>query len=77
MIQKSVFLIVENLIMNEYQKRIKKYINKVTSWKFRFFLMFKLPLAYISGLKIKQISEKEAIITVPFSFWTENPFNSI
>ena len=63
--------------MSREQKRIKQYISKVTSWKFSFFLMFKLPLAYIARLKIKQISNKEATVTVPFSFWNKNPFNSI
>ena len=48
--------------MSREQKRIKQYISKVTSWKFSFFLMFKLPLAYIARLRIKQISNKEATI---------------
>ena len=63
--------------MNLEKQRIKKYITKVTSWKFRFFLLFKLPLAFIARLKIKHISKKEATVTVPFSFWNKNPFNSI
>ena len=63
--------------MKEEQIRINKFINKITSWKFRFFLIFRLPLAYIAGLKIQKISQSKAIVSVPFSFWNKNPFNSI
>ena len=63
--------------MSSEKKRIKKYISQVTSWKFKFFLLFKLPLGFIARLKIKEISESEAIATVPFSFCNKNPFNSI
>ena len=63
--------------MNIEKRRIDKYINKVTGWRFKLFLFFKLPLAFIAGLKIKHISQKEAFVTVPFSFWNKNPFNSI
>ena len=63
--------------MNLEKQRINKYINKVKGWRFRFFLLLKLPLAFIARLKIKNISEKQATVTVPFSFWNKNPFNSI
>jgi len=63
--------------MTKEKKRINKFIISITSWKFRFFLIFKLPLAYIAGLKIQKISSRKAIVSVPFSFWNKNPFNSI
>ena len=63
--------------MSLEKQRINKYINKVKGWKFRFFLLLNLPLAFIARLKIKDISEKQATVTVPFSFWNKNPFNSI
>ena len=63
--------------MTKENKRINKFILSITSWKFRFFLIFKLPLAYIAGLKIQKISPRKAIVSVPFSFWNKNPFNSM
>ncbi len=58
-------------------KRVEKFIKKVKGWKFRVFLCLKLPMAFIAGLKIKELSFNKAIVTTPFSFWNKNPFKSI
>ena len=58
-------------------KRIKVFINKIKSWKFSFFLISKLPLAYFAGLKIKEIDSQKAIVTAPYNFLNKNPFKSI
>ncbi len=63
--------------MDIESKRIKKFIKKVKGWKFLVFLFFKLPMAFIAGLRIKEISFEKAIVTTPFSFWNKNPFKSI
>lgn len=57
--------------------KIKKFIKKIKGWRFIIFLIFKLPLAFIAGLRVKKISFEESIVTAPFSFWNKNPFNSI
>ena len=57
--------------------RIKKFIKKIKGWRFLLFLFLKLPLAFIAGLRIKEITFEKAIVTVPFSFWNKNPFKSI
>ena len=58
-------------------RRIKLFINKIKSWKFSFFLISKLPLAYFAGLKIKEIDSQKAIVTAPYNFLNKNPFKSI
>tara|TARA_B100000900_G_scaffold188083_1_gene159353 strand:+ start:967 stop:1467 length:501 start_codon:yes stop_codon:yes gene_type:complete len=58
-------------------KRQNKFIKKVTSWKFLFFLLYYLPMALLAGLKIKKLSNDIAEVTVPFKFLNKNPFNSI
>ena len=63
--------------MDIESKRIKKFIKKVKGWKFIGFLFLKLPMAFIAGLRIKDISFEQAIVTTPFSFWNKNPFKSI
>ncbi len=63
--------------MDIESKRIKKFIKKVKGWKFIVFLFLKLPMAFIAGLRIKEVSFKKAIVTTPFSFWNKNPFKSI
>ena len=63
--------------MDIESKRIKVFINKIKSWKFSFFLISKLPLAYFAGLKIKEIDSQKAIVTAPYNFLNKNPFKSI
>ena len=58
-------------------KKVEKFIKKVKGWRFRVFLFLKLPMAFIAGLKIKELSFNKAIVTTPFSFWNKNPFKSI
>jgi hypothetical protein len=45
--------------------------------KFRFFLLQKLPSALIAGLKVKEISTLEAVITVKHKWLNQNPFRSM
>ena len=44
--------------------------------KFRMFLFFKLPAAYISGVRVREIDEKHCITSVPFKWLSQNPFRS-
>ncbi|HVE60899.1 MAG TPA: hypothetical protein VNA26_03720 [Chitinophagaceae bacterium] len=44
--------------------------------KFRLFLLKKLPAAYFAGLRAEEINEENAIISVPFKWFTKNPFRS-
>jgi hypothetical protein len=44
--------------------------------KFRMFLLSKLPAAYFSGLKVVVINEEEAAVSVPYKWFSRNPFHS-
>lgn len=44
--------------------------------KFRLFLLRKLPAAYFSGVRIKEIDEHHCAATIPFKWLTQNPFRS-
>lgn len=44
--------------------------------KFRMFLFSKLPSAYFAGVRVKSIDEKNAEITVPYKWFSQNPFKS-
>ena len=48
---------------------ITKQINK--------FLAFKLPSAYLCGVRLKSINQKKAIVTVRYRWINQNPFNSM
>ena len=45
-------------------------------FKFRMFLLAKLPSAYFSGVRIKSIDENKCEVTVPFKWFSQNPFRS-
>lgn len=44
--------------------------------KFRLFLFSKLPSAYFSGVRVKNINEEKGEVTVPFKWFSQNPFKS-
>jgi hypothetical protein len=45
--------------------------------KFRMFLLSKLPSAYFSGVRIKSMDENKCEVTVPYKWFSQNPFRSI
>ena len=44
--------------------------------KFRMFLFWKLPAAFFSGVRIKEMDQKRSIVSVPYKWLTQNPFHS-
>ena len=44
--------------------------------KFRMYLLYRLPAAFFSGIKIREIDEERCITSVPYKWLTQNPFRS-
>lgn len=44
--------------------------------KFRMFLFSKLPAAFFSGVTVKFIEEDRTAVTIPYKWFTQNPFKS-
>lgn len=44
--------------------------------KFRMYLLSKLPSAFFAGVRIKEIDEKKCVTTVPYKWFSRNPFRS-
>ena len=44
--------------------------------KFRMFLFTKLPSAYFAGVRIKSFDENRCEVTVPYKWFSQNPFRS-
>jgi len=40
------------------------------------YLLFKLPAAFFSGIKVKGVNEEKCITSVPYKWLTQNPFRS-
>ena len=46
-------------------------------FKFRMYLLTKLPAAFFSGIKVTSFTPEEATTVVPYKWLTQNPFRSI
>lgn len=46
-------------------------------FKFGMFLFFRIPVAFLSGIRIKEITCDKCITTIPYRWLTQNPFHSI
>jgi hypothetical protein len=44
--------------------------------KFRMFLFFKLPSAFFSGVRLRDIDAKHSVVSVPYKWFSQNPFKS-
>ncbi len=44
--------------------------------KLKYFLFSKLPSAYFSGVRVKKLDKDFAEVTVPFKWFSQNPFRS-
>ena len=44
--------------------------------KFRLYLLKNLPAGYFSGLKLVMATSESCIVSIPFKWFTKNPFNS-
>ena len=42
-----------------------------------YFLFFKLPSAYWSGVRVKSINNNECVVSVKLNWFNKNPFKSI
>jgi hypothetical protein len=49
----------------------------VTASKLNKFLFFKLPAAFLCGVRVKQIGENKCVVSVKHSWINKNPFNSM
>ncbi len=52
-------------------------MSKFTVKKLNKFLLFKLPSAYFSGVRVTSISDQEAMATVKYQWINQNPFKSL
>jgi hypothetical protein len=44
--------------------------------KFGFFMFTKLPSAWICGVRLREIDEGHAVVSVPYKWFSQNPFKS-
>jgi uncharacterized protein DUF4442 len=55
---------------NKFIQRLKNPV------AFRLYLFWKLPAAFFSGVRIREIDEQHCVVTVPYKWFSQNPFRS-
>lgn len=48
-----------------------------SGFKFPLFMIKSLPMGWIAGLRVRELNEDSCVTTVPFKYFTKNPFKSI
>jgi len=63
--------------MNQVKANIsfqKKMLNPLF---FKLFLFLKLPMAFLAGLRLKELSDAHAVVKMKYNYLNKNPFGSI
>ncbi len=50
---------------------------KITPGKINSFMFFKLPLAWIGGVRVKEITDTSCIVKIKHRWMNQNPFKSM
>ncbi|MEZ7875529.1 MAG: DUF4442 domain-containing protein [Polaribacter sp.] len=50
---------------------------KITPKRVNLFMLLKLPLAYIGGVRVKRVSEEQATVKITYKWMNQNPFKSM
>jgi hypothetical protein len=48
----------------------------VKSFYFRTYLIWNIPMVFLSGIRIKKLDDEQCIVSVPFKWINKNPFKS-
>jgi hypothetical protein len=57
---------------------MEKYIRQVTSpFLFRLFSLKELPMLFLAGIRVKELTREHCITTIKYSYLTKNPFRSV
>ena len=50
---------------------------KITPKRVNLFMLLKLPLAYIGGVRVKRVSDEQATVKITYKWMNQNPFKSM
>ncbi len=49
----------------------------LNKFKLAFFFLKKMPLAFVSGMRVTQFDDNYASVSIPYNYFTKNPFGSV
>lgn len=62
-----------NIYKTEQTEHFRKLL---LSYRFNVYTLFKLPAAWFSGVRVKELTYDQCEVTVPFKWFSQNPFKS-
>jgi hypothetical protein len=69
---------IQTLLLQAMNPKFELFSKQITNpVKFRFFMLQRLPAALFAGLRIKSFTEQDAVITVRYKWFNQNPFRSM
>ena len=63
--------------MNQRKIGTNKIIKIFTTWRFLFFLIWKLPMGFLAKLRVLELGMQKGVVSAPYNYWNKNPFRSI
>ena len=56
----------------------EQFRQRVTSkWLFKFFLLQKMPIALLAGVRVRALNAESAVVSIPYKWLSQNPFRSV
>ena len=65
------FIIMNITTSHKFQQKM------LNPFFFNFFLLLKLPMAFLSGMKLKELSGSHSVVKMKYKYLNKNPFGSI
>ena len=59
------------------KKQLKVQEQMLSPFKFGVYKLFKLPMAFLAGISVKELTEESSISTVRYKYLNTNPFKSM
>jgi hypothetical protein len=63
--------------MNQAKANISFQQKMLNPFFFKLFLFLKLPMAFLAGIKLKELSDNRAVFQMKYKYLNKNPFGSI
>ncbi len=63
--------------MNKTKIGVDRIIKIFTTWRFLFFLIWKLPMGFLARLRVLLLDFEKSTVSVPYNYWNKNPFKSM
>ena len=67
----KILVMVQDKVNNSFQRKM------LNPFFFNLFLLLKLPMAFLAGLKLKELTDEYSLVQMRYKYLNKNPFGSI